>query len=34
MTKRGRAIPAALAHLAEPTTSRQEAASLVARAAH
>ncbi len=33
MTKRGRAIPDSLAHLAEPTTSRQEAASLVARAA-
>lgn len=31
MTKHGRAIPEALAHLAQPTTSRQEAASLLAR---
>ncbi|MFP3712557.1 lipoyl synthase [Puerhibacterium sp. TATVAM-FAB25] len=31
MTKRGIPIPPALAHLAEPTTSRQEAASLLAR---
>ena len=31
MSKHGRAIPAALAHLAEPTTARQEAASLLAR---
>ncbi|MGN0113176.1 MAG: lipoyl synthase, partial [Cellulosimicrobium funkei] len=34
MTRRGMEIPAALAHLAEPTTSRQEAASLLARAPH
>ena len=32
MTKRGLAIPESLAHLAEPTTSRQEAASLMTRA--
>ncbi len=31
MTKHGRAIPEALSHLAQPTTSRQEAASLLAR---
>lgn len=31
MRRRGRPIPAALAHLAEPTTARQEAASLLAR---
>lgn len=31
MSKRGLEIPAALAHLAEPTTARQEAASLLAR---
>ncbi len=31
MVKRGMEIPAALAHLAEPTTARQEAASLLAR---
>lgn len=31
MTKLGREIPAELAHLAEPTTSRQEAASLLGR---
>ncbi|MGO1316770.1 MAG: lipoyl synthase [Cellulomonadaceae bacterium] len=31
MTRRGQQIPAALAHLAEPTTSRQEAASLLRR---
>ncbi len=31
MSKHGRPIPAALAHLAEPTTARQEAASLLAR---
>ncbi|QAY71339.1 lipoyl synthase [Xylanimonas protaetiae] len=31
MSKRGMEIPAALAHLAEPTTARQEAASLLAR---
>ena len=31
MTRRGQEIPAALAHLAEPTTSRQEAASLLVR---
>ncbi|GAA1739260.1 lipoyl synthase [Isoptericola hypogeus] len=34
MTRRGLPIPASLAHLAEPTTSRQEAASLLARADH
>ncbi|WP_448061018.1 lipoyl synthase [Cellulomonas hominis] len=31
MSRRGEQIPAALAHLAEPTTARQEAASLLAR---
>jgi len=31
MTRRGEAIPEALSHLAEPTTSRQEARSLLAR---
>jgi lipoic acid synthetase len=31
MTKHGRPIPEALSHLAQPTTSRQEAASLLAR---
>jgi lipoic acid synthetase len=31
MTRRGRPIPDALAHLAEPMTARQEAAALVAR---
>lgn len=31
MTKRGQEIPAALAHLAEPTTARQEAATLLSR---
>jgi lipoic acid synthetase len=31
MSRRGEAIPTALAHLAEPTTARQEAASLLAR---
>jgi lipoic acid synthetase len=31
MSKHGRPIPPALAHLAEPTTARQEAASLLAR---
>ncbi len=31
MSKRGREIPTALAHLAEPMTARQEAASLLAR---
>lgn len=31
MTRRGLEIPAALAHLAQPTTSRQEAATLLAR---
>ena len=31
MTRRGQEIPAALAHLAEPTTARQEAASLLNR---
>ncbi|GMA25655.1 lipoyl synthase [Luteimicrobium album] len=31
MTRRGETIPDALAHLAQPTTSRQEAASLLAR---
>jgi len=31
MTRRGETIPAPLAHLAEPTTSRQEARSLLAR---
>ena len=34
MTRRGERIPDALAHLAEPTTSRQEAASLLTRAGH
>jgi lipoic acid synthetase len=34
MTRRGLPIPDALGHLAEPTTSRQEAASLLARADH
>lgn len=34
MARRGMPVPAALAHLAEPTTSRQEAASLLARAPH
>ncbi|MFC4555834.1 lipoyl synthase [Georgenia faecalis] len=33
MTRRGEALPAALAHLAEPTTARQEAAAVVATAA-
>ena len=31
MRRYGRPIPDALAHLGEPTTSRQEAASLLAR---
>jgi lipoic acid synthetase len=31
MRRYGRPIPEALAHFAEPTTSRQEAASLLAR---
>jgi lipoic acid synthetase len=31
MTRRGETIPESLAHLAEPTTSRQEARSLLAR---
>ncbi|GAB6939139.1 lipoyl synthase [Isoptericola variabilis] len=34
MTRRGLPIPESLSHLAEPTTSRQEAASLLAPRAH